>query len=45
MRRALTRRRRAIMTSEAGARHSGMIEVHCSPVGGNVTIIAHIAGR
>ena len=42
MSRTLTGGCRSIVTTEAGARHSRMIEVHRSPAGVDVTILTSI---
>ena len=41
---ALTGRRGSIVTTGAGTGNTGMIKVHSGPVGGDMTIITHIAG-
>ena len=42
---ALTGRRCSVMTTGAGAGDAGVIEIHGGPVGGDVTVLAYIAGR
>ena len=45
MSRTLAGRRDPIMAGGTGAGDPSVVKIHCSPVGGDVTIVAHITGR